>query len=87
MNIIFILFVQKIEMGRACSQDRGRQECFQTGKPTGKRPLGRPKRRWEDTIRMSLEKIGINVGNWIDSTQDRDYWRALVNAAMNLRVA
>ena len=55
-----------------------------TGKPTGKRPLGRPKRRWEDNIRM--EEIGINSGNWVDSTQDRDYWRALVNAALNLRV-
>ena len=53
------------------------------GKPTGKRPLRRPRRRWEDNIRMDLEEIGINAGN---STQDRDYWRALVNAALNLRV-
>ena len=57
-----------------------------TGKPTGKRPLGRPRRRWEDNIRMDLEEIGINAGNWVDSAQDRDYWRALVNAALNLRV-
>ena len=57
-----------------------------TGKPTGKRPLGRPRRRWEDTIRMDHEEIGINTGNWVDSAQDRDYWRALVNAALNLRV-
>jgi hypothetical protein len=56
-----------------------------TGKPAGKRPLGRP-RRWEDNIRMDLEEIGINAGNWVDSTQNRDYWRALVNAALNLRV-
>ena len=55
-------------------------------KPTGKRPLGRPRRRWEDNIRMDLEEIGINAGNWVDSAQDRDYWRALVNAALNLRV-
>ena len=48
---------------------------------TGKRPLGRPRRRWEDNIRMNLEEIGINAGNWVDSAQDRDYWRALVNAA------
>ena len=54
-----------------------------TGKPTGKRPLGRP--RWEDNIRMDLEEIGINAGNWVDSAQDRNYWRALVNAALNLR--
>ena len=57
-----------------------------TGKPTGKRPLGRLRRRWEDNIRMDLEELGINAGNWVDSAQDRDYWRALVNAALNLRV-
>ena len=52
-----------------------------TGKPTGKKALGRPRRRWED-----LEQIGVNAGNWVDSAQDRDYWKALVNAALNLRV-
>ena len=57
-----------------------------TGKPTGKRPLGRPRRRWEDNIRMDLEEIGTNAGNWVDSAQVRNYWRALVNAALNLRV-
>ena len=48
--------------------------------------MGRPRRRWEDYIRMDLEEIGINAGNWVYSDQDRDYWRALVNAALNLRV-
>ena len=57
-----------------------------TGKPTGKRPLGRPRRTWEDNIRIDLEEIGIKVGNWVDSAQDMDYWRALVNAALKLRV-
>ena len=57
-----------------------------TGKPIGKRPLGRPGRRWEDNIRMDFEEIDINAGYWVDSAQDRDYWRALVNAALNLRV-
>ena len=57
-----------------------------TGKPTGKRPLERPRRRWEDNIRMDLEEIGISAGNWVDSAQDRVYLRALVNAALNLRV-
>ena len=56
------------------------------GKSAGKRPLGRPRRRWEDNIRMDLEGIGINAGTWVDPAQDRDYWRALVNAALNLRV-
>ena len=51
------------------------------GKSTGKRPLGRPRRRWED-----LEEIGVNAGNWVDLAQDRDYWKALVNAALKLRV-
>ena len=54
-----------------------------TDTPTGKRPLGRPRCRWEDNIRMDLKEIDINAGNWVDSTRDRDYWRALVNAALN----
>ena len=57
-----------------------------TGKPTGKRHLGRPRRRWEENIRMDLEEIGINVGNWVDSAQVCDYERAVMNAALNLRV-
>ena len=52
-----------------------------------KRPLGRSRSRWEDNIRMNLEEIGINADNWLDSAQDRDYWRAFVNAALNLRVS
>ena len=55
-------------------------------KPTEKRSLGRPRRIWEDNIRMDLQEIGINAGNWVDSAQDRNCWRALVNAALNLRV-
>ena len=56
------------------------------GKPKGKRPLGRPRRRWEDNIRMDLKELRINMRNWVDLAQDRDYWKALVNAALNLRV-
>ena len=48
-----------------------------TGEPTRKRPIGRPRRRWEDNIRMDLEEMGINTRNWINSAQDRNYWRAL----------
>ena len=57
-----------------------------TCQPTGTRPLGRPMRRCEDNIRMDLEEIGINAGNWIDSAQDKDYLGVLVNAALNLQV-
>ena len=57
-----------------------------TGKPTEKRPLGRPRLRWKGNIRMDLKEIGVNTRSWVDSAQDRDYWRSLVNAALNLRV-
>ena len=57
-----------------------------TGKPRGKRLLWRPRRRWEDNIQMNLREIGINTRNWVDSGQDINYWRALLNAALNLRV-
>jgi hypothetical protein len=56
------------------------------GKPEGKRPLGRPRRRWEDNIKMNLKETGCGGVDWIDLVQDRDRWRALVNAVMNLRV-
>jgi hypothetical protein len=56
------------------------------GKPEGKRPLGRPRRRWVDKIKMDLLEIGWGSGDWIGLAQDRDKWRVLVNAVMNLRV-
>jgi hypothetical protein len=56
------------------------------GKPEGKRPLGRPRRRWEDGIRMDLREIGLGGVDWIQLSQDRDRWRAVVSAVMNLRV-
>ena len=57
-----------------------------TVKSAGKRPLGRPRRRCEDNIRMDFKEVGINTRNWVDSAHDRDYWRVLVNSALNLRV-
>jgi hypothetical protein len=56
------------------------------GKPEGKRPLGRPRRRWIGKIKMDLLEIGLNVVDWIGLTQDRYRWRALVNSVMHLRV-
>jgi hypothetical protein len=56
------------------------------GRPEGKRPLGRPKRRWDDNIKMDLREIGIDGENWIQLAQDRVQWRDFVNTVMNLRV-
>jgi hypothetical protein len=56
------------------------------GKPEGKRPLRRPRRRWEDNIKMDLREIGWGGMDWIDLAQDRDQWKALVNTVMDLRV-
>jgi hypothetical protein len=56
------------------------------GKPEGKRPLGRKRRRWVDNIKMDFGEIGWDGRNWIELAQDRDQWRALVNTVMNLRV-
>ena len=56
------------------------------GKSEGKRPLGRPRLRWKDTIQMDLQKVGFGGMDWIDLAQDRERWRALVNAVMNIRV-
>jgi hypothetical protein len=56
------------------------------GKPDGKRPLGRPRRRWEDNIRMDLQEVGCGSMDWIGLAQDRDTLRAIVNGVMNLQV-
>jgi hypothetical protein len=56
------------------------------GKPEGKRTLGRPRWRWVDNVKMDLRETGLDGMDWIDLAQDRDQWRALVNAVMNLRV-
>ena len=56
------------------------------GKPDGKGPFGRPRRRWEDIIKMDLQEVGCGGMDWIELAEDRDRWRALVNAVMNLRV-
>jgi hypothetical protein len=56
------------------------------GRPEGRRPLGRPRRRWEDNIKMDLQDVGWEGMDWSELAQDRDRWRALVSAVMNLRV-
>ena len=56
------------------------------GKPEGKRPLGRPRHRWEDNINMDLQEVGGGGGDWMELAQERDRWQALVNTVMNFRV-
>ena len=76
-------------MGGACNAYGGVEMCIQglVGKPEGKRPLGRHRRRWEDNIKMDLLKVGGEGMEWIELAQDRDRWRALVDAVMNLQVS
>jgi hypothetical protein len=75
-------------MGGACSRNGENRNAYRilVGKPKEKRPLGRPRRRWKDNIRMDLKRIRWGGMDWIDLAQDRDHWRALVNTVMNLRV-
>ena len=75
-------------MGRFCSQNEKLRNAFNIfrGTPTEKIPLRKSRRRLEENVRMDLKVIGINMRNWVDSAQDRHYWRALVYAALNLHV-
>ena len=75
-------------MGGACTTYGERRGAYSIlmGKPEGKRPLERPRHRWENNIKMGLQEVECGCVDWIDLPQDRDRWRALVNAVMNLRV-
>jgi hypothetical protein len=80
--------IEKNEMGGACgTYGRERRGVYKVllGKPEGKRPLGRPRSRWEDNIKMDLQEVGCGGMEWIELVQDRERWRALANAVMNLR--
>jgi hypothetical protein len=73
--------------GHVARMGEGKVVCkFLVGKPEGKRPLGRPRRRWEDNVRMDLQEVGCGCEDWIGLAQDRDSWRALVSAVRDLRV-
>jgi hypothetical protein len=76
------------ERGGACSVDGEERGVYMVlvEKPEGKRQLGRPRRRWEDNIRMDLQEVGCGGIYWIGLAQDRDSFRAIVNVVMNLRV-
>jgi hypothetical protein len=75
-------------MGGACSAYGEKRDVYKVlvGKPEGKKPLGRPRRRWEDNIKMDLQDMVCGGVDRIELAEDRDSWRALVNAVMNLRV-
>jgi hypothetical protein len=75
-------------MGGPCSTNGEKRNAYRllVGKPEGNRPLGRPRRRWVDNIRMDPGEVGWGDVNWIGLAQDRNRWRALVNSVLNLRV-
>jgi hypothetical protein len=75
-------------MGGPCSTNGEKRNAYRllVGKPEGKRPLTRPRRRWVDNIRMDLGEVGWSDVDWIDLARDRNRWRALVNSVLNLRV-
>ena len=75
-------------MNRACGTYGGRErsaQCF-GGEPEGKSPLGRPRRRWKDNIKMDLREVERGCGDWMELAQDRDRWRPSVSTVMNFRV-
>ena len=76
-------------MGVACSAYGERRDLYRVlvGNPEGRRPLGRPRLRWEDDIKMNLQEVECGSMDWIELAQDRDRWRGLVSAVMNLRVS
>ena len=80
--------IEKNEMGWACGAYGWGEGVYRVllGKPEGRRPLGRPRRRWVDNIRMDLQEMGCGYVDWIGLAQDRDRWRTLVSAVMNVRV-
>ena len=87
MNKIIVTLIIN-EIGGACGPYGGRERSVQGagGETRGEEPLGRPRRRWEDNIRMDLQEVGLGYEDWIGLAQDRDRWRALVSAVRNLRV-
>ena len=87
-NIVRVIKSRRMRLAGhvACmGEDRGMHRLL-VGKPEGKRPLGRPRRRWEDNIKMDLQEVGGGHGGWMELAQDRDGWRALVGTVRNFRV-
>jgi hypothetical protein len=87
-SIIRVIKSRRMRWAGYAARMRERRNAYRilVGKPEGKMPLGRPRRRWVGNIRMDLGEVGWDGRDWIDLAQDRDRWRAYVNAVMNLRV-
>jgi hypothetical protein len=87
-SITRMIQVTEDEMGKACSMNGEKRNAYRilVGKPERKRPLGRPRHRRVDNIKMDTREIGWGGMDWIDLAQDRDQWKALVNTVANLRV-
>jgi len=88
-SIVRVLKSRRLRWGRHVTRMGERRGVYWilVGKPEGKRPLGRPRRRWEDNNKMDLEVVGCGVMDWIELDQDRNRWQALVNAVMNFSVS
>ena len=87
-NIVRVIKSRRMRWaGHVARMEEGRGvHKILVGKPEGKRPLGRPRRRWEDNIKMNLQEVGRFYGDWMELAQDRDRWRVLVSTVMNFRV-
>ena len=86
-NIVRVIKLRMRWAGHVARMEEGRGVYkVLVGKPEGKRPLGRPRRRWEDNIKIDLEEVGRGCGDWMELAQDRDRWRALVSTVMNFGV-
>jgi hypothetical protein len=88
-NIVMVIKSRRMRWAGhvACMREGRGVYKFLVGRPERKRPLGRPRRRWEDNIKMDLREVGIDEAKWIRLAQDRVKWRAFMNTVMNLRVA
>ena len=87
-NIVRVIKSRRMRWARHVArmgEGRGVHKVL-VGKPEGKRPLGRPRSRWKDNIKMDLEEVGRGCGDWMELAQDRDRWRALVRTVMNFGV-
>ena len=87
-NIVRVIKSRRMRWAGHVARMDDKREAYRilVGKPEGKRPLGRPRYRWVDNIKMDLKEVGCGYLDWIGLAQDRDRWRTLVSAVMNLRV-